>query len=213
MVSTDWSLSGTPEDRELRLVTRYSSPIAWGPYTRTVTPTFPRTMISLPRSFLLTPPPSPVTRVEPPPSRTRGARARGPDGRDQRPPHGPSGLEERLARQLAALSSQARVYFDDMERGANGWTTQAYGEDDLWHQTHTSFSSPSTSWWCALEPKGSYDTGRRIQTAAVSPTIDLVGRGAPITLQFFENYNTEQGWDFCMVDVSADGGKDRKRHV
>ena len=93
-----------------------------------------------------------------------------------------------------------------MERGPNGWTTQAYGEDDLWHQTHTSFSSPSTSWWCALEPKGSYETGRRIQTAAVSPTIDLVGRSAPITLQFFENYNTEQGWDFCMVDVSADGG-------
>ncbi|TMQ49948.1 MAG: choice-of-anchor D domain-containing protein, partial [Candidatus Eisenbacteria bacterium] len=150
------------------------------------------------------PPPSPVTRVEPAPSRARGAR--GPDGRDQRPPHGPSGFEERLARQLAALSSQARVYFDDMERGPNGWTTQAYGEDDLWHQTHTSFSSPSTSWWCALEPKGSYETGRRIQTAAVSPTIDLGGRGAPITLQFFENYNTEQGWDFCMVDVSADGG-------
>jgi hypothetical protein len=105
----------------------------------------------------------------------------------------------------SVLSPDNTVFFDDMESGVNGWTTEVYGIDDLWHQTNVTYSSPTTSWWCGIEEQGDYETGNRINTAVISPTIDLRIYEAPITLQFFENYNTESGWDFCMVDVKTDG--------
>jgi hypothetical protein len=100
------------------------------------------------------------------------------------------------------------IFFDDMESGVNEWTTELYGgtTDDLWHQTTTTFNSPVTSWWCGIEGQGNYDTGNQINTAAISPSIDLSLAPAPITLEFFENYDTEPGWDVCMVDVSTNGG-------
>jgi hypothetical protein len=51
-----------------------------------------------------------------------------------------------------------------------------------------------------------YNTGHRIRNALVSPSVDLSVGLTPITLLFTEDYFTEKGWDFCMVDVSSDGG-------
>ena len=34
----------------------------------------------------------------------------------------------------------------------------------------------------------------------------MTSLAAPITLEFFEYYETEEGYDYCMVDVSVDGG-------
>ncbi len=115
---------------------------------------------------------------------------------------GGSSLYERMYSKLLDHT----VFFDDMESGNNGWTTEVYGVDDLWHQTNTAYNSPTTSWWCGIEGQGDYDTGNRINTAVISPVIDLSFYEAPITLQFFENYNTEEYYDCCMVDVSTDGG-------
>lgn len=113
-----------------------------------------------------------------------------------------------LNRILSTVTPENVVFYDDMESGINGWTTQLYGgaPDDLWHQTNLAFNSPVTSWWCGIEAQGTYATGNQINTAAVSPPIDLSVVAAPVTLEFFESYETEFGWDFCMVDVTTDGG-------
>ncbi len=101
----------------------------------------------------------------------------------------------------------AVIYSDDMESGLNGWTTtlEDASTDDLWHQQTTNFNSPTTSWWCGISGGSDYNTGNRISNALVSTSIALNG-SAPITLSFYESYNTEGGWDFCNVDVSVNGG-------
>lgn len=100
------------------------------------------------------------------------------------------------------------LFTDDMESGSNGWTTELIGgtSDNLWHQTTTNSNSASTSWWCGVVGQGNYNTGNQINTALISPSVDLSGVLTPVTLSFAENYDTESGWDYCMVDVSTDAG-------
>jgi hypothetical protein len=93
-----------------------------------------------------------------------------------------------------------------MEGGVNGWSTVAYTNNDIWNQTTLDACSPTKSWWTGIGEQANYNNGLRINNALVSPTINLTGRTAPIKLLFAENYVTESGWDFCMVDVSKDGG-------
>jgi hypothetical protein len=109
---------------------------------------------------------------------------------------------------LTSLRDSVLIFADDMELGINGWTTEMYGgaPDDLWHQTELNCNSPTHSWWCGIEGGTNYATGNQINTAVISPVIDLTTIDTTVTLQFFENYNTENGWDFCMVDVTTDGG-------
>ncbi len=125
------------------------------------------------------------------------------DGAGLPRPSGPSGLAGLLRNELAALGTTQTVFYDDMEHGDNGWTQQVYGIDDLWHRTTRAYNSPSTSWWCGRESTGDYATGNPIRTAAVTPPIDLSRAIAPVTLQFFEFFSTEPGYDNCMVDVSS----------
>lgn len=113
------------------------------------------------------------------------------------------------ARRAQKIGDPRVIFFeDDMENGINNWTTEILdgASDDLWHRSESASNSPVTSWWCADEIAGNYNTGNRIKTALVSPTIDLTSAVAPVTLSFYETYNTEEGWDFCMVDLSIDGG-------
>ncbi len=113
------------------------------------------------------------------------------------------------ARRAQKIGDPRVIFFeDDMENGINNWTTEILdgASDDLWHRSESASNSPVTSWWCADEIAGNYNTGNRIKTALVSPTIDLTSAVAPVTLSFYETYNTEEGWDFCIVDVSIDGG-------
>lgn len=109
---------------------------------------------------------------------------------------------------ITSLRDSVVIFTDDMESGINGWTTEMYdgAPDDLWHQTELNCNSPTHSWWCGIEGGTNYATGYRINTAVISPVIDLTVIDTTVTLQFFENYNTESGWDYCMVDVTTDGG-------
>ena len=109
---------------------------------------------------------------------------------------------------ITSLRDSVLIFSDDMESGISGWTTEMYGgaPDDLWHQTELNYNSPTHSWWCGIEGGTNYATGNRVNTAVISPVIDLTTIDTTITLQFFENYNTESGWDFCMVDVTTNGG-------
>jgi len=91
-------------------------------------------------------------------------------------------------------------YYDDMESGTNGWTGVG-----LWHQTTRDANSPTHSWWPGVDSSGTYTTGARVNDALFSPALDLTTAVGPVSLLFTENYVTESGWDFCMVDVAVDG--------
>jgi hypothetical protein len=106
----------------------------------------------------------------------------------------------------AAQTSSTIFFYDDAEGGLNGWTTAAYSGADIWHQTTLDASSPFHGWWPGIEIGANYATGARVNTAAITPAINLTGAVAPLTLLFTENFYTERGWDYCMVDVSTDGG-------
>ncbi len=99
------------------------------------------------------------------------------------------------------------VFSNDFESGAPGWTTELYGGalDNLWHIAGWNFYSPTQSMWCGIEATGNYDTGNQINTAVISPFIFL-SASTSASLAFWESYETEPGFDFCMVDISIDGG-------
>jgi hypothetical protein len=105
-------------------------------------------------------------------------------------------------------STASKIFFyDDMESGVNGWTTAAYADPAAqWHQTTAQSNSPTHSWWPGVDDSGTYNTGRRVSNGLISPPIDLSGGSGNLTLLFTENYVTERGWDFCMVDISNDDG-------
>jgi hypothetical protein len=98
------------------------------------------------------------------------------------------------------------IFSDNMESGTGSWTSVAYSNTDIWHQTTINSSSPASSWWAGIDQRENYNTGTRVNCALISPAINLTAKIAPIKLLFAENYVTESGWDFCMVDVSKDGG-------
>ena len=139
----------------------------------------------------------------PPPQIAKGER---PSGDDRPRPEGASGHARDLLGRLSTMPAAHVVLYDDMENGLNGWTTQSYGQDSLWHQSERAYTSPTHSWWCGDEATGTYQTGRTIQNAAISPPIDLRAVQAPASLEFFEVYETETNFDECKVEVSTDGG-------
>ncbi len=106
-----------------------------------------------------------------------------------------------------SFSTSSTIFFEDnMEGGANGWTSVAYSGSDLWHQSTLNSNSPTHSWWAGIEGPGTYGNGGRINSALISPPIDLTAAAGSVSLLFAENYVTEAGWDFCMVDASTNGG-------
>lgn len=108
----------------------------------------------------------------------------------------------------AKNTSSTIFFYDNMESGVNGWTTERYSgtTDDLWHQTLTDANSPTKSWWCGVVGQSNYSTGNRIHNALISPTINLTSASGSVILTFAEKYFTEKGWDFCMVDASSNAG-------
>ena len=106
-----------------------------------------------------------------------------------------------------SVTSSHIFFYDDFDANTHAWSTQLLNgtTDNLWHLTTTSSTSPTHSYWLGIEGQGNYNTGRRISNALVSPPISLAGATGAVKLLFTENYFTELGWDYCMVDVSTDG--------
>jgi serine-aspartate repeat-containing protein C/D/E len=97
-------------------------------------------------------------------------------------------------------------FFDDMESGSNGWIVASHTDSAAWHQTSIEANSPAHSWWAGIDGQGNYNTNTRVVERLISPAINLSGGVGNITLLFTEKFVTERGWDFCMVDVSTNGG-------
>jgi hypothetical protein len=107
----------------------------------------------------------------------------------------------------SVLTSSQIFFYDNVENGLNGWTTQNYTSSaTAWHQTSLQYGSPTKSWWHGNEATGTYHSSGRINSAAITPAINLASAVAPLKLMFAESYFTELGWDYCMVDVTTDDG-------
>lgn len=105
------------------------------------------------------------------------------------------------------VNTSSTIFFnDDMESGTNGWTVSTHDDSAVWHQTTLDANSPTHSWWAGIEGQRNYETGSRVHEELISPAINLAGAIGDVTLLFTENYFTERGWDFCMIDVTTDGG-------
>jgi hypothetical protein len=103
-------------------------------------------------------------------------------------------------------SVYSTVYSNNFESGISGWYTETYSGSDLWHVSDLNSVSTSHSLWCGIEGDTDYYTGSRVNTAIISPTINLPGVTDEILIDFWEIFNTESGWDYCMVDISTDDG-------
>ena len=105
------------------------------------------------------------------------------------------------------VKTSSTIFFDDdMESGTNGWTIVSPTDSAAWHMTTRDYNSYAYSWQVSVEESWWYQTGSRVYEELISPAIDLTGTIGDVTLLFTEKYYTERGWDFCMVDVTTDGG-------
>jgi hypothetical protein len=89
----------------------------------------------------------------------------------------------------------AAIAFDDLESGLTGWT-------GAWGLTTTQSHSPSSS--MTDSPSGNY-TDYAHTVVTLSNSIDL-SSAESADLSFWHRYDTETGYDFCIVEVSDDGG-------
>jgi hypothetical protein len=77
----------------------------------------------------------------------------------------------------ATTAAAATLYTDNMENGANVWSSSG-----IWHQSTFRASSPTTSWYYGVEATRTYDTGAANSGQLTSPTINLVGAVHPVLI-------------------------------
>ncbi|MCK4511038.1 carboxypeptidase regulatory-like domain-containing protein, partial [bacterium] len=86
-------------------------------------------------------------------------------------------------------------FFDDIESGTSDWT-------GTWGTTSSYAHSPSTS--MTDSPGGNYPNNATT-TMALNSGLDL-SESTTASLVFWHLYNTESGYDYCLVEVSTNGG-------
>ena len=72
-------------------------------------------------------------------------------------------------------TSSTIFFHDDIESGTTDWASEVYSGDDLWHRTSINSNSPTHSWWFGNDINANYRTGKRVNSAIVSRSIDLTG--------------------------------------
>lgn len=90
------------------------------------------------------------------------------------------------------------IFSDDMESGTGKWIEN----DGRWGLTSSEYHSPSNSY--TDSPSGSYSNNVNTWIELAS-SLDLTGI-VTANLSFWHRYDTEDGYDFCYVEVSTDGG-------
>lgn len=107
----------------------------------------------------------------------------------------------------APPSGETRVYFEDMDDGAQGWTKS--GSGDLWH-TGSACVAPIGARHLAWTQDSTctYSTGARVTNWAQSGAISLSGK-TQATLKLKHQFDIEQygggAYDILRVQVSTDG--------
>ncbi len=122
-------------------------------------------------------------------------------------PTGPDFADASVSGVLAVASSTTTVdfdlqpfdvtLFDDIESGnVSAWTAES-----PWAVTTESAHSGTHSW--TDSPGAEY--GDDVDTSLISPVLDLSGV-ENVELRFFNDRNTESGYDYCILEYSTDGG-------
>jgi hypothetical protein len=101
-------------------------------------------------------------------------------------------------------------FFDNMENGVNGWTTQNTGGNNLWAQVSDPTCSPAStssshSWYFGLQGSCNFDGGL-VSGRLVSPQFTVPAAGA---LTFKSRRQGECGgctYDKAWVEISTNGG-------
>ena len=93
------------------------------------------------------------------------------------------------------FSLEQAYFFDDLELGTSEWT-------GTWGTTSSSFHSPTT---CMTDsPSGDYPNNATT-TMTLQNSLDL-SESDTASLVFWQRYDTESGYDLCLVEVSTNGG-------
>jgi Tfp pilus assembly protein PilX len=108
-------------------------------------------------------------------------------------------------RKWLAYSEVGAIFYDDVEIGPNGWTTNIAGDGLQWARTtnffHSDKGAPSGTSW-TTSPSGSYVDGDNI--TLTSPVIDLSDASAAL-LNFWTRYRLYSDDDFGLVEISTNG--------
>ncbi len=114
---------------------------------------------------------------------------------------------------VSAGGNAASLFYDDVESGANGWTTHVKTPAIHWHRSSNRSSSPTRSWYCG--DSLTYKQSWGYSDAIISPVIDLrdVKPSFPCVATFSQwvdlrdgNNGYIRGWDYYDVEVSGDSG-------
>ncbi|MEM8963844.1 MAG: M14 family zinc carboxypeptidase [Acidobacteriota bacterium] len=95
-----------------------------------------------------------------------------------------------------ALRPVEDILNHDAELGTEGWT----GENP-WEITSETANSPTRAW--SDSPGGNYENN--IDISLMSPVLDLTDY-TNLELEFWHNYDLENGFDFGFVELSTNGG-------
>jgi hypothetical protein len=93
------------------------------------------------------------------------------------------------------MISTSAGFADDMEHGQNGWTHD--GIRDYWHQSNYRSHSPSNSWYCGNEAGHQYVN--EMDARLYTPYFRV---GDSAWLMFWHYYQTEENYDFALVEVN-----------
>ncbi len=96
------------------------------------------------------------------------------------------------------LSGWTPLLPDDIEGGANGWTTN--GTINLWHISTTLYNSSSHAWYCGYEPTKKYWPG--MDCSLVSTTL-VLSAGTRLSFQHWYKFGSKVS---CYVELSTDNG-------
>ena len=88
-------------------------------------------------------------------------------------------------------------FTDNMEHGTGGWTHS--GIRDNWHQTHYTFQSESTSWYCGVD--GNHQYTNENDSRLMTPFFTI---GSDTTLRFYVYY--EMGSDIGYLEIGNGSG-------
>jgi len=79
-----------------------------------------------------------------------------------------------------------------------------YPGDNFWHTSTTNGLNGGSSWWCGDENTGTYNTDWRQEIR--TPVLNLSAAAGPVMLTFKNAPSSEPGYDYCNLEISADGG-------
>ena len=111
------------------------------------------------------------------------------------------GNESALSDVAQASTAPATTLFsDNMEGGANGWTSSG-----LWHQSSFRANSPVRSWYYGIEATRNYATGGANSGELTSPPINLRSAVQPVLIfrQWRQIEDVPLAFDFAKVQIST----------